>query len=290
MREKWAVWPLYRRAMLVATAGILAFFAVLYPIVGRQKGVKRNGDFYGMTTVGETKLYVGAIHQWIEGHTVIQSGEGREEVYAVTPISADGFRVECRMGEETFGPFRVTKYPLPQTPGVGSDALTSFPIPFDTGLEIKNALTGETLFRGGYRLSSGYTSLISETVTTEGDPGSASEHMTVDGVNYYFNYAPATPEKGPSAYDLAFFALEAEESLTHRGDMMYLALGILIAVLNAASIVYAEELFIWSMSFRVADPESAEPAEWELFTRHVGWGIWLLMELIVFIVGLTSVA
>ena len=289
MKEKWAVWPVYRRAMLLATAGILAFFAVLYPIVGRQKGVKRNGDFYGMTAVGETKLYVGTIHSWIEGHTVIQSGDGREAVYAVTPVSADDIRVECQIGEETFGPFRVTKYPLAQLPGAGSNALNSFPIPFDTGLEIKNTITGETLFRGGYRLSGDYTSLISGTITTEGDPGSASEHMTVDGVTY-FDYAPASPEKGPGPYDLTFFALEAEEELTHKGNVGYFALALLVAVLNAASIVWAEELFVWSMSFQVADPESVEPSEWEIFPRHVGWGLFLLMELIVLIMGLTSVA
>ena len=292
MKEKWAAWPVYRRAMLLATAGILAIFAVLYPIANTQKGLVYGDDFYRVKTVDSAKVYIGVDHGqqnfYTSGINIRGgNGEGKKTAYTVSQ-TPEGYRMECQVEGESFGPYTLKTFPLEDFRAAPETAtLADFAMRLDGGLEIIDVATGETLFRGGYGLRNTYTQLISETVTTEGD---SANYMTVDGVKY-FNYSPASPEEGPGPYDLVAFSLGAEEkALTHHGAGWAYLLGLLVAAINIVSIVWAEELFVWSMSFRVADPESVEPSGWEIFTRHVGWGLFLLMELIVLIMDLSSVA
>lgn len=268
MKEKWAAWPFYRQAMLVATVGVMVLFTVFNLTVGSQQGVDY-GDFYAMTTVGETKRYTANAHIWREGNASIHSNEGRKTVYAVTPTDAGGFRVECRMGEETFGPYQVEPLPLAD---LSTRVLAFFP---DGGMEITNLATGELLFRGGYsRSSAGYAFLLDE--NKEGEAGSI------------LDYAPPRPEKGPGCDDLYHFTFGAEESMTRRADWLYFFCALLFAAFNAVSLLYAEELFTFRMSFLVADPKGVEPSEWELLGRRAGWVLFLAVEVVLFFAGLFS--
>lgn len=268
-RERWAGWSFYRRAMLIATVGAMLLATVLYLTVGSQKGFEYGGSFYALTTVDGTMTYTGNAHEWREGNTIIQSSAGQETVYTVTPVLNSGFMVKCQMGDETYGPYQVAAVDLADM----STRVLNFPL--DGAMEITNVTTGERLFRGGYIHSSdGYAFLLDENKQGEADS--------------ILDYAPPKPEKGPNCDDLYHFTFGAEESMTSRADWTLYFCALLIAVCNAAFIICAEELFVWSMSFRVADPESVKPSEWELFTRHAGWAVWLLLEVILLLTGLLS--
>lgn len=270
MREKWRNMTPYRRAMLAATVGVMAIFTVLYLVIGTQPGVEYGSSFFRLKARGEAKVYTGFAHEWRNGNTTVQSKQGRKTVYTVTETSG-GYTVECQIEGETFGPYELTEFP-------GSDvslALADLPVPLEGGLEIKNTATGELLFRGGYWLQTDHGYLLDENAEV-GEGGSISD------------YAPPYPEEGPSPYELVHFTLKAGESLTHRGNATYFALGLLLAALNVVFILYAEALFTWSMSFRVAEPKKAEPSEWELFTRQAGWAVYLFFAVIFFFAAILS--
>lgn len=268
-RERWAGWSFYRRAMLIATVGAMLLATVLYLTVGSQKGFEYGGSFYALTTVDGTMTYTGNAHEWREGNTIIQSSAGRETVYAVTPVLNSGFVVTCQMGEETYGPYQVAALDLADM----STRVLNFPL--DGAMEITNVTTGERLFRGGYIHSSdGYAFLLDENKQGEADS--------------ILDYAPPKPEKGPNCDDLYRFTFGAEESMTQKANWLYFFCALLFAVFNTVSLLYAEDLFTFHMSFRVADPESVEPSEWELFSRHVGWAVFLFFEGVLLLAGLLS--
>lgn len=282
MREKWSAMPFFRQAMLAATVGLMLLFAVLYPIMSSQKGLEYGNDFYKLNVQGDAKVYTGVDHgqkQFV--YTDAPKGDGKKTVCIVRE-TAEGYMVDYQIEGQNFGPYQLNKVHLSDLPAALAQA------PLGGGLEIKNTATGEVLFRGGYLVSVGYL-LVDENAVTEADKAADPlSRVSVNGFTF-FDYKPAVPEEGPSPDDLVHFTLGAGGNLTHRGEGAYFALALLVAVFNAVSILYAEELFTWQMSFRVAEPEKAEPSEWELFGRHVGWCLFLLMELTILLYGLFAI-
>lgn len=67
-----------------------------------------------------------------------------------------------------------------------------------------------------------------------------------------------------------------------------LSIGILLCIINAATILYADELFRWKIRHRVEDPKTVIPSKTELASRWVGWVICTGVSLVVYIVGLTG--
>lgn len=267
-REKWASWPFYRRAMLAVTVGLMVLATVLYLTVGSRKGIEYGSSFYALTTEDGTMTYTGNTHEWREGNTIIQSNVGWETVYTVAE-APEGYTVECRMGNETYGPYQVAAVDLADL----STRVLGFYL--DGGMEITNVTTGERLFRGGYiRSSSGYAFLLDE--NKEGEASSIGD------------FAPPKPKAGPDCDDLYHFTFGAEASMTRKANWLYYFCALLFAVFNTVSLLYAEDLFTFHMSFRVADPANVEPSEWELFSRHVGWAVFLLFEGIFLLAGILS--
>ena len=52
------------------------------------------------------------------------------------------------------------------------------------------------------------------------------------------------------------------------------------------SILYADVLFRWNLHFLIRYPENAEPSDWKLFSRWIGWIVPTIAALVVFILGL----
>ena len=57
---------------------------------------------------------------------------------------------------------------------------------------------------------------------------------------------------------------------------------------NAVSILYADELFRWDLSFQIQNAETAEPSEWEMMKRYLSWTVLTIMLLVLYIVGLRA--
>ena len=135
----------------------------------------------------------------------------------------------------------------------------------------------QNFFRGGYLRTTGATILIDES----GEWTSSEFRFPSDG---YYGYGSL---EAPSAYDL--FAFTVDQKLTHRGHWGIYWMGAAVAALNIVDLLYAEEFFLWHMSWHVNEPEKIEPSDWELFRRNLGWGIVLVLSLVFFLMGLFTV-
>ena len=57
----------------------------------------------------------------------------------------------------------------------------------------------------------------------------------------------------------------------HRGHWPVYLVTLFFSAATAVSILFADELFRYGLSFRVRDPDNAEPSDWELASRTIGW-------------------
>ena len=138
----------------------------------------------------------------------------------------------------------------------------------------------DILFRGGWYNSS-FPLLVDENGAME-PLFSLSVHTSSGKV-----YGPDGQALAPSYEPTASFLLQLalEPPLTHRGEIDAYFTGTLLAVVDIVSILFADRLFRWDLSFRIRDPEGAEPSEWEIFTRYLGWIVCTAGALIVYLMG-----
>ena len=61
---------------------------------------------------------------------------------------------------------------------------------------------------------------------------------------------------------------------------------VFICILNAISILFADELFRWNLAFQIRNVDNAEPSDWEIAGRYIGWTVMTIMALVIFITGL----
>lgn len=71
-----------------------------------------------------------------------------------------------------------------------------------------------------------------------------------------------------------------------RGDWLPYLLGVFLCAVTAVTILFADELFRFQLSFRILQAENAEPTDWELFGRYAGWTVLPIAALVIFALGL----
>ena len=82
------------------------------------------------------------------------------------------------------------------------------------------------------------------------------------------------------------YELMNNPELTHKGDGRAWFGAVFICIINALSILFADELFRWNLAFQIRNVEKAEPSDWEIAGRYIGWTVIAIMALMVFILGL----
>lgn len=246
----------YQKGILIVMVVMALIFAFLYP-----KTISKVGYLYEDTILVATQQ---------DGATVyagkIQSQQAQFTVRDQT--------VSFRYGEKDYGEYTLKYDPtaVPKENGAASAM---------TGIEIRH--DGAIFFRGGVLESSFGRFLYNE-------DGSAYVVVRATSSN-----GSVTDEDGngidsmtPSVWTI--YGLLNEPELTHKGNGVFWFLGALVCGVNALYIFFAEELFYFKMSFRVRDAELAEPSEWEIATRYIGWTGMVLAALIIFVVGLQQIA
>ncbi len=76
--------------------------------------------------------------------------------------------------------------------------------------------------------------------------------------------------------------------LVRRANIGWYFPGLLLAVLGILSLLFAEELFRWNLSWQISDPDSAEPTGWEIGRRTVYAALFALLALVCWIMGLVN--
>ena len=74
--------------------------------------------------------------------------------------------------------------------------------------------------------------------------------------------------------------------LTHQGDWLAWFLAVFLCLINAISILFADELFRWNLAFQIRNADQAEPSDWEITGRYLAWTAIPVMALVVFLMGL----
>lgn len=192
-----------------------------------------------------------------QGNTVYSGTiRGKASRFVVTPEG----EVTFQHGDKVYGPYTVKEDPtaIPEDDDFSAHM---------TGVEVKNG--DEIIFRGGVFEMGGDDSIwmiIHEDGTVIDGDGNVVDEMA------------------PSVYTI--LELLKGPELTKKGHWGAWFLGIFVSVMTAVSILFANELFRWNLAFQIRDVEHAEPSDWEIASRHIGWTMLTVMALVLYIAGL----
>lgn len=247
MKAKWHDLTWPKRVVLLLLAFLTVLFLILYATFGRQQIIKYHNTPFRCRTDGDATVYSGTL-------------DGERAAFTVLP----GPVVKFRWGDTLYGPYTITEDPtaIPEQQAMPD----FFTAPGSlTGVEVRRG--SDVLFRGAFHIS-GF--LISE----DGIYDFSSVTVIVD--------SNTKPE--PSVRSILRIALAPEP--VQRGQWAFFLLGAFTCAVCAASILFAGELFRFQLQLQVKYPDDAEPSDWELFTRWVGWIAMTIIALVLFILGL----
>lgn len=245
----------YQKGILLLLLVLIPVYAVIYHV-----NVSRVGVLYN------DKIFVPAE----ESGVIVYTGTLDAKPAAFT-VSGDKTAVTFRCGDTVYGPYTIKADP---------SALAALEFrPFDRiGVELYD---GETLlFRGGFWPSGDVTQLF----PAEDSPDdNAGIYFTENGVWKDTDGNAVDPMK-PDAADILRIALAPE--LTHKGNWLVWFGAVVVSIFTAFSILYADELFRWNLSFQIQNAENAEPSEWEMLSRYLSWTVLTILVFVIYSMGL----
>ena len=179
---------------------------------------------------------------------------------AVFTIKDNTLVFKC--GDETYGPyiFREDPTAIPEKDGLPEHM---------TGLEITK--DDKVIFHGGIvELGDGEYYLFGKDGNTDYNVSIISSTDTI------------TLEPSPSVLVNLMYG----SKITHKGELVPWFSGLMFCIITAISILFENEIFHWELSFRISDPERAEPSDWEIMGRYVSWTIIPVLALQMFILSI----
>ncbi len=244
----------YPKAVLLVLLVMVLVFSVAYPMTIARVGYEYQDTILVPSQENGGTVYSGKIR-------------GTKAVFTVSPDKT----VTFQYGSKTYGPYtaREDATAIPEDEDLA---------PFMTGVELRKG--EEILFRGGVLEQSDYRLLYSE------DRSMANFVITVTtslGETLDENGNPIDPME-PSVSTI--LDMMGQPELTYKGKGLAWLAGVFFCAVTAITILFAEELFYWKMSFRVQNPEQVEPSEWELADRYISWTVMPVIILAIFILGL----
>lgn len=247
MKGKWRSLDRFRRILLLLLALMALGFAVVYFIAFDKQGIELANAFLVQAEENGATLYSGQVRE-------------KETVFTVTQTGA----VTLRVGDNTFGPYTVEE----------DDAVSFADQPGDRGIVLYDK--GEQIFRGVYRASGGYFTLLDA-------PGRGWGRVPFFAASTESNYGD--PDWEPP-FDLIVRMALGDAPVGLPSVRQVYILGLVISVLAAISMLWAERLFRFRTRFRIKDTDKAEPSAWYLWSRAFLWGLMTLMALFCYTSGL----
>ena len=245
----------YQKGILLLLLVLIPVYAVIYHVSISRVGVLYNDKIFVPAEESGATVYSGRL-------------DGKPAEITVTN---DKTAVTFRCGDTVYGPYTIEEDP---------SALADIEFcPSDMrGVALYD---GETLlFRGGFWPSGDFTQLY----RADGSPDLQMGLYAVENGVWKDADGNVVDPMKPDAADILRIALAPE--LTHKGDWLVWFGAVCISLLNAATILYADELFRWNLSFQIRNTEDVEPSEWEMLSRYLGWTVLTILAFIVYILGL----
>ena len=244
----------YQKGLLIFMIAMTLLFAVIYPKTIARVGYRYNDVILVPVKENGKTIYTGKI-------------QGKQAQFIVSEDKS----VVFQYGDKTYGTYIIKEDPtaIPKEEELAEEM---------TGVEIRNG--DEILFRGGVWDEGDFCWLYNE----DGILDSLSiSFVTSDGVERDEN-GNVIDKMEPSASTI--YELVNEPELTHKGEAIVWFEGVFICILNALLILFADELFRWNLAFQIRNVDNAEPSDWEIAGRYIGWTAMAIMALVLFIMGL----
>lgn len=243
----------YQKAVLAVAVLLVLMFSVIYPVTMGREGYLYRG---ALLTPGQEEggtVYTGTVN-------------GVQARFTVAPDRA----VTFQYGEAVYGPYTAVEDPSAVPESADMSGLT--------GVEVRKG--EEVIFRGGVVRQGDTLWLYHE----NGDLENGGITITTStGVTLDEDGNMVDPNE-PSLSTI--LELMGGPALTHKGDWLPYLLGVFLCAVTAVTILFADELFRFQLSFRVRDVENAEPTDLEIFGRYVAWTVLPIAALVIFALGL----
>ncbi len=243
----------YQQGVLIVLILMVLVFSVIYPTVIAQEGFAYKDALLIPT---------------VENGKITYEGEIRGNPAAFI-VYADK-TVEFQYGDKLYGPYTAKE-----------DATA---IPKDS--EMRDLMTGiemrcgeEIIFRGAVLNHGDVRRLYNE-------DGSMAIFFSVESGNGTTLDENGNPIDSMEPSVSTILNLMAGPELTHKGQWLPWFLGVLICIATAISILFADELFRFRLSFRVDDAYGVEPSDWEIASRYLSWTLMPILALVIFVMGL----
>lgn len=244
----------FQKALLIIMAAMSLIFAVLYPMTISKVGYRYNDVILVPAQENGSTLYSGKV-------------QGKSACFTVSDYS-----VIFQYGDKTYGPYTVKADP---TALPNENELTGNMV----GIEI---LDGNSVyFRGGV-IDLGDFYLLSSEDKTYNSMFELS-FVTSDGIESDEN-GNAIDRAKPSP--VVIYELLNNPKMTHKGEALGWFGAVLICIMNTISMIFADSLFRWNLAFRIRNAYEAEPSDWEIVGRYIGWTVMTIAALVLFIMGL----
>lgn len=247
----------YQKGILILLFAMIIVFGVIYCVVSSRVGYSYMDKILLPSVENGNTIYSGTIR-------------GKESRFVVTPER----EVTFQHGEKIYGPYRAKEDPtaIPEDDNFSAHM---------TGIEVKDG--DEIIFRGGVFQMGGTDSfwmLINEDGTNASFVITAtmSDGTVVDGDGNVVD------QMEPSVSTI--LELMEGPELTKKGQWGAWIGGIFISIVTAISILFADELFRWNLAFQIRNVDHAEPSDWEIAGRYIGWTALTIMVLVINIIGL----
>ena len=244
----------YQKGVLIIMVVMTLAFAVIYSKTISKVGYRYKDTIFVPTQENGKTIYRGKI-------------QGKQAQFIVSEDNS----VVFHYGNKKYGPYTMKE----DTTAIPEDNNLSEQM---IGVEVYNG--NELLFRGGVLDATDTYWLYNEDGTLESL-----------GFTVYTSYGVEYDENGniidrmePSALNI--YELVNGPELTHKGEMPAWFGGMIICILNVLTILFVDELFRWNLAFQIRNVENAEPSDWEIAGRYIGWTGMVIMALAIFIMGL----
>ncbi len=245
---------LYQKCVLILMVAMALIFAAIYLVTIQRVGFEYKDTILVLGQENGSTVYSGKI-------------QGKQAHFTVSEDKTVVFQYD----NKTYGPYTAKEDPtaIPKDKEMAK---------YMTGVELRQG--EDILFRGGV-LKSGERYLLYNEDGTSGNFGIS--YVTSDGIQRDENGNVIDP-LAPSAFTI--LELMKEPELTHKGEWLVWFVAVFICVLNALSILFADELFRWNLAFRIRDVAYAEPSDLEIAGRYIGWTVIMIIAFVIFRIGL----
>lgn len=245
---------LYQKGVLIVMTAMAVIFAVIYSMTISKVGFEYKDAIFVPSQENGSIMYSGKL-------------QGQKAYFSVSPDKT----VIFRHGDKIYGPYTAKEddTAIPEEEKQSEDMV---------GVELRQG--DDILFRGGVSDHGGSYWLYSEDGILD---NFGFSYNVGDGIERDENGNAIDPVE-PSAS--AILELMNGPALTHKGDWSAWFGAVFLCLLNAFSVLFADELFRWNLTFQIRNAEQAEPSDWEITGRYIGWTVITIAALLIFLIGL----